>query len=88
MSNGFYNVLTVAMGAALGGVEATPKIWDIAATWAIVQAAGGCWVALEENPIFPLTVGLNYGDRSYPTLAVSQESVRVVFEPLVRSGLL
>ena len=82
-----YNVLTVAMGAALGGVEATPKIWDIAATWAIVQAAGGCWVALDDKPIFPLTIGVNYSDRSYPTLAVSQESVRVVFEPLVRAGL-
>ncbi|MCY7406330.1 MAG: inositol monophosphatase family protein [Alkalinema sp. CAN_BIN05] len=82
-----YNLLTVAMGAALGGVEATPKIWDIAATWAIVQAAGGCWVALDDKPIFPLTIGVNYSDRSYPTLAVSQESVRVVFEPLVRAGL-
>jgi myo-inositol-1(or 4)-monophosphatase len=82
-----YNVLTVAMGAALGGVESTPKIWDIAATWAIVQAAGGCWVALDDKPIFPLTIGVNYSDRSYPTLAVSQESVRVVFEPLVRAGL-
>ena len=82
-----YNLLTVAMGAALGGVEATPKIWDIAATWPIVHAAGGCWVAFEEKPLFPLTVGVNYADRSYPTLVVSQESVREVFEPLVRAGL-
>jgi myo-inositol-1(or 4)-monophosphatase len=76
----------VAMGAALAAVEATPKIWDIAATWAIAQAAGACWVALEEKPLFPLTVGVNYGDRPYPTLVVAQESVRLVFEPLVRSG--
>jgi myo-inositol-1(or 4)-monophosphatase len=81
-----YNLLTVAMGAALGGVEATPKIWDIAAVWPIVHAAGGCWVAIEEKPIFPLTVGLNYGTRPYPTLVVSQESVRSIFEPLVRAG--
>jgi hypothetical protein len=53
----------------------------------IVQAAGGCWVALDDKPIFPLTIGANYSDRSYPTLAVSQESVRVVFEPLLRAGL-
>ncbi len=79
-----YSLLAVAMGAALGGVEATPKIWDIAAIWAIVQAAGCCWVALEEKPIFPLTIGVNYGDRPYPTLVVSQESVRQIFEPLVR----
>jgi myo-inositol-1(or 4)-monophosphatase len=81
-----YSLLAVAMGAALAAVEATPKIWDIAATWAIAQAAGACWVALEEKPLFPLTVGVNYGDRPYPTLVVAQESVRLVFEPLVRSG--
>ncbi|HEY9847387.1 MAG TPA: inositol monophosphatase family protein, partial [Candidatus Caenarcaniphilales bacterium] len=31
-----YNFLMVAAGATLGGVEATPKIWDIAAAWPIV----------------------------------------------------
>ena len=35
-----YNLLTVASGVSLGAVEATPKIWDIAAVWAITQAAG------------------------------------------------
>src|SRR4028119_1911051 len=49
-----YNFLTVATGAVLGGVEATPKIWDIAGAWVIVQAAGGAWVSLDSEPIFPL----------------------------------
>jgi myo-inositol-1(or 4)-monophosphatase len=80
-----YNMLTIAQGSALGGVEATPKIWDIAATWVIVQAAGGLWVSLEPQPIFPLTVDENYGDRPFPTLVVTRESVRQVFEPLVQS---
>ncbi|PSB17690.1 inositol monophosphatase, partial [filamentous cyanobacterium CCP2] len=66
-----YNLLTIASGAVLGGVEATPKIWDIAAVWVIVQAAGGAWHSLESEPIFPLQVGQDYGKRSYPTLAVS-----------------
>ncbi len=78
-----YNMLTIAQGSALGGVEATPKIWDIAATWVIVQAASGLWVPLEDQPIFPLTVGQNYCDRPFPTLAVTREAVRQVFEPLV-----
>jgi myo-inositol-1(or 4)-monophosphatase len=80
-----YNMLTIAQGSALGGVEATPKIWDIAATWVIVQAAGGLWVPLELQPIFPLTIGMDYGDRPFPTLVVTRESVRQVFEPLVES---
>jgi myo-inositol-1(or 4)-monophosphatase len=79
-----YNLLMVAAGIALGGVEATPKIWDIAAVWAIVQAAGGVWVALELQPIFPLEVGQNYGDRAYPTLAVSQAELVPTFQPLVQ----
>jgi myo-inositol-1(or 4)-monophosphatase len=80
-----YNLLTVAAGATLGGVEATPKIWDIAAVWAIVQAAGAVWHPLESEPIFPLTVGQNYGQRSFPTLVVSRSELLPVFEPLVRS---
>ncbi|HEY9625844.1 MAG TPA: inositol monophosphatase family protein [Coleofasciculaceae cyanobacterium] len=79
-----YNLLTVAAGISLGGVEATPKIWDIAAVWAIVQAAGGAWVALEPNPIFPLQVGENYGSRSYPTLVTSRAELVPVFQPLVQ----
>lgn len=78
-----YNLLTVAAGAALGGVEATPKIWDIAAVWAIVQAAGGVWVPLEPEPIFPLQIGQNYKSRSYPTLAVSRAELVETFLPLV-----
>lgn len=78
-----YNFLTVAAGATLGGIEATPKIWDIAAAWVIVQAAGGSWLALDNQPIFPLEVGKDYGDRSYPTLVASRAELIDVFHPFV-----
>lgn len=80
-----YNLLTVAMGTALAGVEATPKIWDIAAVWAIVQAAGGVWTPLEPEPIFPLQPGKDYSQRSYPTLVTSRSELVSVFLPLVQS---
>jgi len=80
-----YNFLMVAAGATLGGVEATPKIWDIAAAWPIVQAAGGVWISLEAAAIFPLQAGEDYGDRSYPTLVISQTDLVPVFQPLVQS---
>lgn len=78
-----YSALLVASGTALGGIEATPKVWDIAAAWVVVKAAGGEFINLEANPVFPLKVGENYGDRPFPSLMVSQSKLIPVFEPLV-----
>lgn len=78
-----YNLLSVATGTMLGGVEATPKIWDIAAVWAITQAAGGAWVPLDEQPLFPLEPGKDYGSRSFPTLVASSSDLAERFRPLV-----
>ncbi len=78
-----YNLLTVAAGITLGAVEATPKIWDIAAVWPIVHAAGGVWVPLNATTVFPLQPGVNYGDRPYPTLVVSRPDLVSRFQPLV-----
>ncbi|GAB4338006.1 MAG: inositol monophosphatase family protein [Leptolyngbyaceae cyanobacterium] len=79
-----YNLLTVAAGWALGGVEATPKIWDIAAVWAIVQAAGATWTPLDSATIFPLQAGTDYSRRSYPTLVTSRADLVPTFLPLVK----
>lgn len=79
-----YDFLAVASGTTLGGVEATPKIWDIAAVWPIVQAAGGVWVPLDSESAFPLQEGKDYGDRSFPTLVVSRPELVPVFQPLMQ----
>ena len=79
-----YNVILVATGATLGGVEATPKVWDIAAVWVILQAAGGIFYSLEDAPIFPLEVGKNYKDKPFPCLCASREDLIPIFLPLVR----
>jgi myo-inositol-1(or 4)-monophosphatase len=79
-----YNHVLVAAGVALGGMEATPKIWDIAAVWVLVQAAGGAFVSLEPEPVFPLQVGQDYGSRPLPSLAVSRAALVEVFRPLVQ----
>ncbi len=77
-----YNFLTVATGAVLGSVEATPKVWDLAAAWVIVQAAGGTWSSLKSEP-FPLLPGEDYSDRSFPSLVVSHSKLVPVFAPFV-----
>ena len=78
-----YDLLAVAAGIAIGSVEATPKIWDIAAVWAIVQAAGGVWISLKAESIFPLTPGEDYSRHSYPTLVISRSELTSIFQPLV-----
>lgn len=79
-----YNLLTVAAGWSLGGVEATPKIWDIAAVWAIAQAAGATWTAVDSQPIFPLKPGTDYSQHPYPTLVTSSANLVPIFLPLVK----
>jgi myo-inositol-1(or 4)-monophosphatase len=83
-----YNCLLVASGAALGGVEATPKIWDLAAVYSIVRGAGGAVVSLASDPIFPLKIGKNYQNLSLPTLVVARSELIPVFQPLVSKPLL
>ncbi len=80
-----YNFLTVASGAVLGGVEATPKIWDIAGSWVIVKAAGAVWLPLDSQAIFPLEVGRNYARVSYPTLVMNRQELVSVFLPFVEA---
>ncbi|MBE9125587.1 MULTISPECIES: inositol monophosphatase family protein [unclassified Coleofasciculus] len=81
-----YNFITVATGAVLGGIEATPKIWDIAGAWVIVLAAGGVWVPLESEAIFPLKVGDDYSKRSFPTLVASRDELVNVFKSHIQSS--
>ncbi len=78
-----YNLLLVATGTALGGTEKTPKIWDIAGAWPILRAAGGEFLSLGQDPIFPLTIGDNYGDRPFPCLTASSSQLIHLFKPLV-----
>jgi myo-inositol-1(or 4)-monophosphatase len=78
-----YDYLMVAAGAMIGAVEATPKIWDLAGVWPIIRAAGGEFIFLNEEPVFPLQSGVNYRDRALPSLALSQANLAAQFVPLV-----
>ncbi len=80
-----YDFLSVACGIALAGIEATPKIWDIAAVWAIAQAAGAVWVDLQTESVFPLRSGVNYGKKSFPTLVASTQDIADQLKPLAQT---
>jgi myo-inositol-1(or 4)-monophosphatase len=73
-----YNLLCVGTGAVLGALEATPKVWDIAAVWVILKAAGVIWEHLGDRP-FPLQPGQDYLTRSYPCLLAASPSLASLF---------
>jgi len=71
-----YNFLTVALGSCLGAIEATPKIWDIAAVWPIVRASGAQWLFLDATGAaierFPLRPNRDYTEEKFPALALAK----------------
>jgi myo-inositol-1(or 4)-monophosphatase len=66
-----YTLCAVARGLALIGFEATPKLWDIAGGWLLVEEAGGSVMTHDGSQPFPLAAGLDYRGRNYPILAAA-----------------
>lgn len=54
MGSAAYHICKVADGSAVAGVEATPKVWDLAAAYLILVEAGGRIEAVDGTPLFPL----------------------------------
>jgi myo-inositol-1(or 4)-monophosphatase len=72
-----YHLASVASGSVTVSVEASPKIWDLAAGWLMIQEAGGVVGSLlDDSPLpFPLVAGRDYARRPFPLLsAASQET--------------
>lgn len=63
-----YSWCAVARGMAVIGFEATPKIWDLAGGWLVVQEAGGAVTTYDDAQVFPLVADWDYRQRNFPTL--------------------
>lgn len=70
-----YTFCAVARGAAILGFEATPKIWDIAAGWLILEEAGAVIDTLDGSKPFPLLPGKEYARQNFPTLAAATPKI-------------
>jgi myo-inositol-1(or 4)-monophosphatase len=70
-----YSFCCVARNMALIAFEATPKIWDIAATWLLVSEAGGAVAPLNGSVPFPVQGGKDYSQNYFPTLAAANPEV-------------
>lgn len=66
-----YSFCSVARGMALIAFEATPKIWDIAATWLLVSEAGGAVATHNGSAPFPVQAGRDYSQAQFPALAAA-----------------
>lgn len=64
-----YTLCAVARGMAIVGFEATPKIWDIAASWLIVTESGGVIESFDSSQPFPLRANYDYRLTSFPILS-------------------
>lgn len=65
----------VASGSFAGGCSAEVRLWDVAATAAIVQAAGGIMTTLDGTPRFPFDCD-SYQGGPVPTITGGEQAVR------------
>jgi len=68
-----YSMCCVARGVAVLGFDATPKIWDIAGAWLLVQEAGGVIETIDSLDPFPLQADLDYAQTNLKTLAATTD---------------
>jgi len=72
------NLTSVAMGQTFGAIESTPKIWDIAAAWLLLQELNCSIEWLDINPLH-LTADQDLKDTNFPLIAAcSKEKIEVL----------
>lgn len=64
-----YHLCLVAKNTAILALESTPRIWDFAAGWLIIEEAGAAIKALDIEQPFPAQPGVDYGRNHFPILA-------------------
>ncbi|MBN2147755.1 MAG: hypothetical protein JW726_10220 [Anaerolineales bacterium] len=70
-----YTYCMVARGTAILGFEVTPKIWDLAAAWLIVEEAGGFIEPFSGSSPFPIQQGHEYVHQSFTCLAAASQEL-------------
>jgi len=72
------NLTSVAMGQTFGAIESTPKIWDIAAAWLLLEELNCSIDWLETDPL-NLVAGEDLSDVNFPLIACrSIEKVEIL----------
>ena len=74
------NLVSVAMGQTVAALEATPKIWDLAAAWLVLDELGCPIRWLKADPA-ELSPGQDLSQTSFPMLAAGSWSALARFLP-------
>lgn len=74
------NLTSVAMGQTFGAIESTPKIWDIAAAWLLLEELNCSIEWLEMNPMH-LTAEQDLQDTNFPLIASRTKEKMKVLRP-------
>ena len=74
------NLTSVAMGQTFGAIESTPKIWDIAAAWLLLEELNCSIEWLETDPK-NLTSGQDLSEVNFPLIASRSEEKTEILRP-------
>ena len=74
------NLVSVAMGQTVSALEATPKIWDLAAAWLVLQELQCPLRWLRRDP-GQLTPGEDLAQADFPVLAACDQATLARFQP-------
>lgn len=75
LGSSVYSFCLAARGAALIAFDATPKIWDLAAGWLLIQEAGGAIQTLHDPQPFPIVADFDFSAQDYPLIAAANPSL-------------
>ena len=74
------NLVSVAMGQTMAALEATPKIWDLAAAWLVLEELG-CplrWLGVSPQALQP---GEDLAQADFPVLVANRQETLERFNP-------
>tara|TARA_A100001388_G_C28747404_1_gene490252 strand:+ start:599 stop:1399 length:801 start_codon:yes stop_codon:yes gene_type:complete len=74
------NLTSVAMRQTFGAIESTPKIWDIAAAWLLLEELNCSIEWLETNPL-DLVKGQDLSNVNFPLIASSSVEKTKILKP-------
>ena len=78
------NLVSVGMGQTISALEATPKIWDLAAAWLVLDELQCSLRWLRRDPGC-LQAGEDLSQADFPVLAARDPQTLVTFEPWAKA---